>query len=50
MEGVVVKEKNRVRVVLTIEHIMQSIAVEGNAEDLEPLESEALASAVFPRS
>jgi len=32
------------RVVLTLEHIMQSIAVEVSAEDLEPLESAALAS------
>ncbi|MGD0732190.1 MAG: UpxY family transcription antiterminator [Terracidiphilus sp.] len=45
MEGVVVRMKNSLRVVLTLEHIMQSIAVEVNAEDLEPLESCALAVA-----
>lgn len=44
MEGVVVRKKNSLRVVLTLEHIMQSIAVEVSAEDLEPLESAALAS------
>ncbi|MGH9607656.1 MAG: UpxY family transcription antiterminator [Terracidiphilus sp.] len=39
MEGVVVRYKNRYRVILTIEHIMQSMAVEVDASDLEPLES-----------
>jgi transcription antitermination factor NusG len=45
MEGVVVRMKNGLRVVLTLEHIMRSIAVEVSAEDLEPLESGALAVA-----
>jgi len=37
MEGVVVKKKNSFRVVLTLEQIMQSIAVEVGEGDLEPL-------------
>ena len=37
MEGVVVKKKNGFRVVLTLEQIMQSIAVEVDEGDLEPL-------------
>lgn len=37
MEGVVVKKKNSFRVVLTLEQIMQSIAVEVAEADLEPL-------------
>lgn len=37
MEGVVVKKKNSFRVVLTLEQIMQSIAVEVDEGDLEPL-------------
>jgi transcription antitermination factor NusG len=45
MEGVVVRKKNVFRVVLTLELIMQSISVEVDAGDLEPLESEALACA-----
>lgn len=45
MEGIVVRKKNSLRVVLTLEHIMQSIAVEVNAEDLEPLQARALACA-----
>ena len=40
MEGVVVRKKNSFRVVLTLEHIMRSIAVEVGEEDLEPLHSE----------
>lgn len=36
-EGVVVRSKNGFRVVLTLEHIMQSYAVEVDLEDLEPL-------------
>jgi transcription antitermination factor NusG len=38
-EGVVVRNKNSFRVVLTVEHIMQSYAVEVALEDLEPLGS-----------
>jgi transcription antitermination factor NusG len=45
MEGVVVRKKNSLRVVLTLEHIMQSIAVEVNVEDLEPLQARDLACA-----
>jgi transcription antitermination factor NusG len=37
MEGIVVRKKNSLRVVLTLEHIMQSIAVEVDGDDLEPL-------------
>jgi transcription antitermination factor NusG len=36
-EGIVTRNKNGVRVVLTVEHIMQSYAVEVALEDLEPL-------------
>jgi transcription antitermination factor NusG len=36
-EGIVVRNKNGLRVVLTVEHIMQSYAVEVALEDLEPL-------------
>jgi transcription antitermination factor NusG len=39
MVGVVMRNKNCCRVVLTLEHIMQSVAVELDAEDLEPLDS-----------
>jgi transcription antitermination factor NusG len=38
-EGIVVRNKNSFRVVLTVEHIMQSYAVEVALEDLEPLGS-----------
>jgi transcription antitermination factor NusG len=37
MEGVIVRKKSGFRVVLTLEQIMQSIAVEVDEEDLEPL-------------
>jgi len=37
MEGIVVKRKNGFRVVLTLEQIMRSIAVEVNEGELEPL-------------
>jgi transcription antitermination factor NusG len=37
MEGVLVRKKNNLRVVLTLEMIMQSVAVEVDAEDLEPV-------------
>lgn len=36
-EGIVVRNKNSFRVVLTVEHIMQSYAVEVALDDLEPL-------------
>jgi transcription antitermination factor NusG len=37
MQGVVVRKKNGFRVVLTLELIMQSIAVEMSERDLEPV-------------
>ena len=37
MEGIVVRKKSGFRVVLTLEQIMQSIAVELNEDDVEPL-------------
>jgi transcription antitermination factor NusG len=42
MEGVVVRRKNSLRVVLTLEHLMRSVAVEVASEDLEPLPAEFL--------
>lgn len=36
-EGIVTRNKNSFRVVLTVEHIMQSYAVEVALEDIEPL-------------
>jgi transcription antitermination factor NusG len=40
MEGVVVRKKSGFRVVLTLEQIMQSVAVEVDEEDVEPLTDE----------
>ena len=40
MEGVVVRTKSNFRVVLTLDHIRQSIAVEAREEDLELVEPE----------
>ena len=37
MEGVVVRKKSGFRVVLTLEQIMQSVAIELDEEDVEPL-------------
>jgi hypothetical protein len=37
MEGVIIRKKSGFRVVLTLEQIMQSIAVEVDEEDLEPM-------------
>lgn len=39
MEGIVIRQKSSLRVVLTMDLIMQSIAVEVDAEDLEPIEA-----------
>jgi transcription antitermination factor NusG len=39
IEGIVVRQKNSFRVVITLELILQSIAVEVNADDLEPVDS-----------
>ncbi len=41
-EGIVVRSKSSLRVVLTLEHIMQSYAVEVGLDDLELLSSEDL--------
>jgi transcription antitermination factor NusG len=37
MEGIVLRKKNSLRVVLTLEHIQRSIAVEVSGDDLEPI-------------
>ena len=47
MEGVVVRKKNSFRVVLTMDAIMQSIAVEVDANELEPLDSSLGASSLL---
>ncbi|MGA8090074.1 MAG: UpxY family transcription antiterminator [Terracidiphilus sp.] len=44
MEGVVVRKKSGFRVVLTIDQIMQSVAVELDEEDVEPLTGEKSSS------
>jgi transcription antitermination factor NusG len=41
IEGVVVRQKSSLRVVITLELIMRSIAVEVNADDLEPIDSDS---------
>jgi transcription antitermination factor NusG len=45
MEGVVVRKKNSFRVVLTLDAIMQSFAVEVDGKELEVVNSEGLACA-----
>jgi transcription antitermination factor NusG len=50
MEGVVVRWKNRFRVILTLEHIQRSIAVEVGGDDLEPLGSGCLSGAGLSRA
>lgn len=47
LEGIVLRKKNSFRVVLTLEHIQRSIAVEVDGDDLEPLDSDDLAGAAF---
>jgi transcription antitermination factor NusG len=42
LEGIVVRKKNSLRFVLTMDLIMQSIAVEVDGEELEPINSEPL--------
>jgi transcription antitermination factor NusG len=42
LEGIVVRHKNTFRVVMTLERIMQSYAVEVDLEDLEPLSPQVL--------
>jgi transcription antitermination factor NusG len=44
MEGVVVRQKGSLRVVLTVDLIMQSVAVEVNGTELEALDSEVSSS------
>jgi transcription antitermination factor NusG len=39
IEGIVVRRKNGLRVVITLELILRSVAVEVNADDLEPIDS-----------
>ena len=41
MEGVVVRKKSGFRIVLTLEQIMQSVAVELDEDDVEPLAGES---------
>jgi transcription antitermination factor NusG len=45
LEGIVVRQKNVCRVVLTVENIMRSFSVELGVEDLEPLPADEPASA-----
>jgi transcription antitermination factor NusG len=49
-EGIVVRTKKSLRVVLTLEHIMQSYSVEVDMEDLEMLPSEAFGSEGMPEA
>jgi transcription antitermination factor NusG len=39
MEGIVLRKKNSCRVILTLEHIQRSIAVEVDGDDLEPVDT-----------
>ena len=48
MEGVVVRKKNSFRVVVTLEQIMRSIAVEVDESDLEPVEQDIPPAAATP--
>jgi len=50
MEGVVVRMKNALRVILTMDLILQSIAVEVDARELEPVDSEILTGTGNARS
>ena len=50
LEGVVVRKKNSLRVVLTMDLIMQSIAVEVDGEELEPVNSRVLSCSEGSRS
>ena len=45
MEGVVLRKKNSYRVILTLEHIQRSIAVEVDEGDLVPIEAADLSAA-----
>lgn len=48
LEGIVVRKRNGFRVVMTLEHIMQSYAVEVDLDDLEPLTPGDLPIAAIP--
>lgn len=50
MEGIVVRKKNSLRVVLTLEYIQRSIAVEVSADDLEPLGCGHLSETAIPNA
>jgi transcription antitermination factor NusG len=50
MEGIVVRKKNSLRMVLTLEYIQRSIAVEVSADDLEPLGRGNLSKAAIPNA
>jgi hypothetical protein len=43
VEGILVRKKNEFRFVLTFEAIMRSVAVEVDADDLEPVDQAAKA-------
>jgi transcription antitermination factor NusG len=45
MEGIVLRKKNSFRVVLTLDTIMQSFAVEVDGKELEPLDPMGLPGA-----
>jgi transcription antitermination factor NusG len=48
MEGVVLRKKNSCRVILTLEHIQRSIAVEVDWDDLEPVDAtEATRNSIY---
>jgi transcription antitermination factor NusG len=49
-EGIVVRSKNGYRVVLTLEHIMQSYSVEVDLDDVEPPTSGAYTWAAMPET
>jgi transcription antitermination factor NusG len=44
LEGIILRRKNRTRLVLTLELIMRSVAVEVDGTDLEPVDSRAVQS------
>lgn len=41
IEGILVRRKNEIRFVLTLEAIMRSVSVEVDADDLEPVDESA---------
>ena len=47
MEGIVVRKKSGFRVVLTLEQIMQSVAVELDEDDVEPLTGEKFSTGAW---